>query len=78
MKFSQALVEDSPFRSREFVVGKDAVTLSSDILALDQEAFSAAFRKSPMTRAKLRGVVAERGGSDHECWRDGAVNGAHG
>ena len=56
VKLSQALAEESPFRAREFVAGTDAVTLSSDILALDQEAFSAAFRTSPMTRAKLRGL----------------------
>jgi epoxyqueuosine reductase len=56
VKFSQALVEDSPFAAREFVRGKDAVTLARDILALDQDAFSAAFRKSPMKRAKLRGL----------------------
>ena len=55
-KFSQALAEDSPFRAREFVAAKDAATLARDILALDQEAFSAAFRKSPMKRAKLRGM----------------------
>ena len=28
------------------------MTLARDILALDQDAFSAAFRKSPMKRAK--------------------------
>ena len=56
MKFSQALAEDSPFRAREFVAGKDAVTLATDILALDQEQFSEAFRKSPMKRAKLVGL----------------------
>ena len=55
-KFSQALAEDSPFRAREFVAGKDAVTLATDILALDQEQSSAAFRKSPMKRAKLVGL----------------------
>ena len=55
-KFSIALAEDSPFLAREFIAGKDAVTLASDILALDQEQFSAAFRKSPMKRAKLRGL----------------------
>jgi epoxyqueuosine reductase len=55
-KFSQALAEDSPFRAREFIAGKDAVTLARDILGLDQDAFSAAFRKSPMKRAKLRGL----------------------
>ena len=56
MKFSQELPDDSPFRAREFIAGKDTVTLATDILALDQEQFSAAFRKSPMKRAKLRGL----------------------
>ena len=48
VKFSEALAEDSPFRAREFIAGKDAEMLATDILALDQEQFSAAFRKSPM------------------------------
>ena len=56
VKFSQELAEDSPFRAREFIAGKDSVTLAADILALDQDAFSAAFRKSPMKRAKLAGL----------------------
>ena len=56
MKFSEELAEDSPFRARPFLDGKDAVTLATEILALDQEAFSASFRKSPMKRAKLRGL----------------------
>ncbi len=56
MKFSQALAEDSPFKARPFLDGKDAKALARDILALDQEAFSAAFRKSPMKRAKLKGL----------------------
>jgi len=56
VKFSQELAEDSPFRAREFIAGKDAATLARDILGLDQDAFSAAFRKSPMKRAKLRGL----------------------
>jgi epoxyqueuosine reductase len=55
-KFSHHLADDSPFRAREFIAGKDAVTLATDILALDQESFSAAFRKSPMKRAKLAGL----------------------
>ena len=55
-KFSQDLAEESPFRAREFIAGKDAVTLATDILALDQDAFSAAFRTSPMKRAKLAGL----------------------
>ena len=56
VEFSQELAEDSPFRARAFIAGKDAVTLASDILALDQDAFSAAFRKSPVKRAKLAGL----------------------
>jgi epoxyqueuosine reductase len=56
VKFSQALAADSQFRARPFLDGKDAVTLATDILALDQDAFSAAFRKSPMKRAKLAGL----------------------
>ncbi|MBC7563132.1 MAG: hypothetical protein H7305_09460, partial [Gemmatimonadaceae bacterium] len=36
--------------------GKDALALARDILALDQEQFSAAFRKSPIKRAKLAGL----------------------
>ena len=55
-KFSVELADDSPFRAREFIDGKDALTLATDILALDQAAFSAAFRKSPMKRAKLAGL----------------------
>ncbi|MCC7054253.1 MAG: hypothetical protein IT355_13385 [Gemmatimonadaceae bacterium] len=56
MKFSQELAEDSPFRARPFLDGKGAVTLAKDILTLDHDAFSAAFRKSPMKRAKLAGL----------------------
>ena len=56
VKFSVELADDSPFRAREFLAGKDAVMLATDILVLDQEQFSAAFRKSPMKRAKLAGL----------------------
>ncbi len=56
VKFSVELADDSPFRAREFVAAKDAQTLAMDILAFDQDAFSAAFRRSPMQRAKLRGL----------------------
>ena len=56
VKFSQALADGSPFAAREFIAGKDAVTLATDTLALDQQQFSAAFRKSPMKRAKLAGL----------------------
>jgi len=56
VKFSQELAAGSPFAAREFIAGKDAATLARDILGLDQDAFSAAFLKSPMKRAKLRGL----------------------
>ena len=56
MKFSQKLVAGSPFAAREFSAGWDAVTLATDILALDHDAFSAALRKSPIERAKLAGL----------------------
>ena len=56
MKFSQDLADDSPFRARESVAGKDARAFTTDILAMSQEQFSAAFRKSPMQRAKLWGL----------------------
>ena len=56
VKFSVDLADDSPFQAREFIAGKDSLTPARDILALDQEQFSAAFRKSPMKRAKLAGL----------------------
>jgi epoxyqueuosine reductase QueG len=56
VKFSQELAEEPQFRARAFVAGKDAVTLATDILALDQAACGASFRKSPMKRAKLAGL----------------------
>ncbi len=56
VKFAQELADDSPFKPRAFIAGKDAATLATDILTLDQEQFSAAFRKSPMKRAKLAGL----------------------
>ena len=56
VKFSHTLADDSPFAAREFLEGKDAVTLATDILTLDQEAFSATLRKSPMKLANLAGL----------------------
>ena len=55
IKFAQAL-KVPEFAPREFPAGKDAATLARDVLALTQEEFSAAFKGSPMTRAKLRGL----------------------
>jgi epoxyqueuosine reductase QueG len=56
VKFSLELADDSPFRARPFLGGKDAATLATDILSLDQEQFRTAFRKSPVKRAKLAGL----------------------
>ena len=56
VKFARELPAGSPFAPREFLVGKDAATLSRDLLALTREEFSAAFKGSPMKRAKLAGL----------------------
>lgn len=55
MKFARDATE-SAFTAREVIAAKDVRTLATDILAMSQEAFSAAFRKSPMKRAKLAGL----------------------
>lgn len=52
VKFATDATEGA-FAAREAVAGKDARTLATEILAMSQEEFSAAFRKSPMKRAKL-------------------------
>ena len=55
-KFSQGLADDSPFAPRTMFFGKDARTVARDLLAMSQEEFSVAFKGSPTTRAKLRGL----------------------
>lgn len=55
VKFARAL-KVPEFAPRAFLAGKDAATLAQDLLALTQEEFSAAFKGSPMKRAKLRGL----------------------
>lgn len=54
-KFALPLREEA-FRPRPAIAGKDAQTLAEEILAMSQQEFSAAFRKSPMKRAKLAGL----------------------
>jgi hypothetical protein len=54
-EFAHELGEGSPFAVRVFIARNNPVTLATDILALDQQAFSTAFRKSPMKRAKVHG-----------------------
>ena len=55
VKFSRDATEDA-FVAREVIAGKDARTLASEVLSMSQEEFSAAFRKSPVKRAKLAGL----------------------
>jgi len=55
IKFAQELKEPA-FKPRAFLAAKDAKTLAEDLLAISQDDFSAAFRKSPMKRAKLAGL----------------------
>jgi epoxyqueuosine reductase len=55
-KFSRALPAGSPFAAREFIAGKSARELATEILALDDEGFREALRRSPMKRAKLVGL----------------------
>jgi epoxyqueuosine reductase len=68
IKFAQELKEPA-FAARDFIAGKDARTLAQDLLAMSQEEFSVAFRKSPMKRAKLAGlhrnatIVLDHGGA---------------
>lgn len=49
-------LKEPAFAPRAVIAGKDARTLAADLLAMEQAEFSAAFRKSPMKRAKLAGV----------------------
>jgi epoxyqueuosine reductase len=55
VKFSEDLREDA-FRPRHAIAGKDARMLARDILGMDDEGFQTAFKRSPMKRAKLRGL----------------------
>lgn len=47
---------ESAFAERPVIAEREARTLASNILEMDDESFQAAFRKSPMKRAKLRGL----------------------
>ena len=56
VRFARALPDGSPFASRGFIAGKDARQLAQVLLELTPEELSAAFKRSPMKRAKLRGL----------------------
>ena len=55
VRFSRELMEPV-FEPRTALSGKDSCQLATELLAMSQEDFSTAFRKSPMKRAKLRGL----------------------
>jgi epoxyqueuosine reductase len=49
-------LKEPTFAPREVLAGKDARQLARELLEMSQEQFSAAFKNSPMKRAKLRGL----------------------
>jgi len=55
VQFGQALVEPA-FAPRAAIAGKDSRALARQILAMSDEDFRAAFKGSPMKRAKLQGL----------------------
>ena len=56
VRFARHAAYESPFQPRAAIAGKDAHQLARELLAMSQEEFSAAFKNSPMKRAKLRGL----------------------
>lgn len=56
VSFARELREPA-FVARPAVAGKDARTLAGELLMMDEEEFRAAFRRSPMKRAKHAGLV---------------------
>jgi epoxyqueuosine reductase len=56
VRFSEVLPDRSPYVAREALADKDARTLARELLGMSQPEFSAAFKGSPMKRAKLRGL----------------------
>jgi epoxyqueuosine reductase len=53
VRFARELPNESPFAAREALAGKDARSLAREILAMDVDAYRAAFMGSAMKRAKL-------------------------
>jgi epoxyqueuosine reductase len=53
-RFARHVAHESPFQPRAEIAGKDAGQLARELLEMSQEEFSAAFKNSPMKRAKLR------------------------
>ncbi len=49
-------VKEPEFAARPVLAGKDTRTLARELLGMTQEEFSAAVKRSPMKRAKMRGL----------------------
>jgi epoxyqueuosine reductase len=56
VKFARELGEPA-FAARDVIRGKDASTLARELVTMGDEEFRSAFRRSPMKRAKLRGLA---------------------
>ena len=56
VRFARVLPEASPFAPRAALADRDSRTLAREVLGMSQAEFSAAFRDSPMKRAKVRGL----------------------
>jgi epoxyqueuosine reductase len=56
LKFARELREPA-FAAREEIRDKDAATLAHELVAIDDDGFRSAFRKSPMKRAKRSGLA---------------------
>jgi epoxyqueuosine reductase QueG len=56
VRFARYAAYESPMQPRAAIAGKDARELARELLVTTQEEFSAAFKNSPMKRAKLRGL----------------------
>lgn len=55
VRFSHELSE-SAFKARKAVAGKDARTIATEILLMNEDGYRSSFRGSPMKRAKLRAL----------------------
>ena len=49
-------VREEAFRPRTAIAGKEAQTLARELLTMSDDDFRMAFKRSPMKRAKLRGL----------------------
>jgi epoxyqueuosine reductase len=56
VRFSRELADPSPFAPRDALGAMDAVAFARQLLAMQPGEFAAAFKGSPMKRAKLRGL----------------------